>query len=724
MEQKLTRDEWNSVEVPVSAAERDILKFIIEGFHKDTVLPRCVSAYTFLKISPSKELDLHIAHLYFKHAGLPPLEKVKLKTADKIRLQGDKKIPSTVYEMILMKMCSTGAFFHLERMLQLNLKHANPYVVSYCQKCLDAYVPPLKELVMNAPALLEHNPCDEYTNISLYSHQKELFALFKEPNKMVLYTAHTGMGKTLSPLGLSEKYKIIYVCAARHIAIAFATACCSSGKKFAMAFGCSSEEDIRLHYSAAKKFTVDKRSGGIRNVDNSRGEDVEIIITTIPSYLHAMNYMLRFHPKEEILFYFDEPTITMNKSEDPLHPVLQRLWKENVIPNIVLSSATLPDVDYSEITDLPIHKIQSHDTDRTVQVISSNHTVVLPHHYCETYEDLQKCILHLASHPVLLKYVDLRSILAFLKDKPIPFQQMKEITIPAIKNWYISSLGEISREDWVMKHEKLTVPSTIQFCAEDAWTCSYAPTIYLADDVSKIAAYCLKTSKIPVSVLNDLMITLGKNTAISEKMARLEKDMEDKNVDADKEKKMADDRVCPEVKKIQRELETLQSQIQSITLPDYLIPNRKEHLARFGNEDKQSVAFTSDVDVATIEKILSTEVEPSWKVLLMLGIGVFSTTVPPRYLEIMKELAVQQKLYLIIATTSYIYGTNYPFANAYIAKDLKDITQEELIQAMGRVGRDKRVPYSIRIRDDAILQTLFMPQPSPEGSKLVELFHK
>lgn len=275
-----------------------------------------------------------------------------------------------------------------------------------------------------------------------------------------------------------------------------------------------------------------------------------------------------------------------------------------------------------------------------------------------------------------------------------------------------------------MKHEKLTVPSTIQFCAEDAWTCSYAPTIYLADDVSKIAAYCLKTSKIPVSVLNDLMITLGKNTAISEKMARLEKDMEDKNVDADKEKKMADDRVCPEVKKIQRELETLQSQIQSITLPDYLIPNRKEHLARFGHEDKQSIAFTSDVDVATIEKILSTEVEPSWKVLLMLGIGVFSTTVPPRYLEIMKELAVQQKLYLIIATTSYIYGTNYPFANAYIAKDLKDITQEELIQAMGRVGRDKRVPYSIRIRDDAILQTLFMPQPSPEGSKLVELFHK
>lgn len=724
MEPKLSRDEWNSIEIPVSASERDILKFIQNAF-MDTgrILPRCISAYTYLKISPTKELDLHVAHKYFHHKGLPPLEKVKLKSADKIRLQGGQSLPSTIYEVVLLDMCSKGAFFHLERMLELNVKHTNPYVMEYCKMHLSAYVPPMETLVRNAVQLLEHNPCDAYTNIELYSHQKELFTLFQEPNKLVLYTAHTGMGKTVSPLGLAEKYKLIYVCAARHIAIAFAKSCCSIGKKFAIAFGCDKPEDVRLHYSAAKKFTVDRRSGGIRNVDNSKGEDVEVIITTVHSYLHAMNYMLQFHPKENLMFYFDEPTISMNKSDDPLHPVLHQLWKENVIPNIVLSSATLPDIDYSLITHLPIHSIRSHDTDRTVQVISPDHTVVLPHHYCSTYEDLQQCIDHLGKHTVLLKYIDVQSILNFLQGTPIPFRTMKEMTIPSIKKWYIDHLTSITSESWsTMIHERTHVPSTILFCSEDAWTCSYGPTIYLADDVSKIAAYCLKTAHIPATLLQEIMVSLGKNTVISEKMAQLEKDMEDKNVDADKEKKMSDNRVSPEVKKIKQELEMLQACIQPITLPDHLIPNRKEHLARFENEHRLPIAFTSDVDTATIEKILGTDVDASWKVLLMLGIGVFSTEVSPKYIEIMKDLAIQQRLYLIIANTNYIYGTNYPFANAYISKDLKDITQEELIQAMGRVGRDKRVPYSIRIRDASILKTLFMPQSSPEGAKMIELF--
>jgi len=727
MEQtKLTREEWNSIELPVSAEEKAIFLFIREAFTNIQLqFPRCSSAYTYLKIPPSKELDLHLAHLYFKHPQLPPLEKVKLKKGDQIRLQSGKKLPEDIYEVILMNMCSSKAYFHLSRMLDMTIKHANPYVLDYCRGQLATYTPPIASLTMNAVALLEHNPCDLYTPLELYSHQKELFTLFQEPNKLVLYTAHTGMGKTLSPLGLVGKYKVIYVCAARHIALAFATACCSSHIKFAVAFGCESEDDVRLHYSAAKKFTVNKRSGGIKNVDNSRGEDVEVIISDLVSCPLAESYMLKFNPKESLLLYIDEPTITMNHADHPLHGHLRHLWDSSVVPNVVFSSATLPDIDYTCITHLPVHTIKSHDTDRTVQVVSPDHTVVLPHQEVKTYADLQKLIHHLQKNPVLLKYVDLQSVLTFLKDVPPPFTTMRDITIPAIKQWYVATLAVLSEEAWAtMVHVKRTVPSTIQLCAQDAWTCSYGPTIYLADNVNKIAAYCLKTAQIPESILADLMVQLGRNTSLSEKIAKLEKDMEDKNKDSEKEKKMADDRVSAEVRKIQKEIEALQQYIQPITLPDVHIPNKKDHLMRFGHDDKLSIAFTSDVDVSTIEKILSTDVDPSWKVLLMLGIGVFSTEVPPKYLEIIKDLATRQKLYLIIANTHYIYGTNYPFANAYVAKDLTHMTQEELIQAMGRVGRNKRVPYSIRLRDASTIQTLFMPQPSPEGTKMLELFRK
>ena len=78
-------------------------------------------------------------------------------------------------------------------------------------------------------------------------------------------------------------------------------------------------------------------------------------------------------------------------------------------------------------------------------------------------------------------------------------------------------------------------------------------------------------------------------------------------------------------------------------------------------------------------------------------------------------------MYLILATTDYIYGTNYQFANLYIGKDM-NVSQEKLIQTMGRVGRGKQVPYSIRFRDDKFIKTLFLPQTSPEANVMTRLF--
>ena len=76
----------------------------------------------------------------------------------------------------------------------------------------------------------------------------------------------------------------------------------------------------------------------------------------------------------------------------------------------------------------------------------------------------------------------------------------------------------------------------------------------------------------------------------------------------------------------------------------------------------------------------------------------------------MKSLAQEQKLYLIIATSDYIYGTNYQFCHGYISKDLHYMSQEKCIQAMGRVGRNKlQHDYSIRFRSDTLISTLFKP---------------
>ena len=89
-----------------------------------------------------------------------------------------------------------------------------------------------------------------------------------------------------------------------------------------------------------------------------------------------------------------------------------------------------------------------------------------------------------------------------------------------------------------------------------------------------------------------------------------------------------------------------------------------------------------------MEKIMLTDVPVIWKMLLMLGIGIFKEFDDVTYLEIMKELANNQKLFMIIATSDYIYGTNYQFCHEYIGKDIiQKMTQEKAIQAFGRVGR-------------------------------------
>ena len=58
-----------------------------------------------------------------------------------------------------------------------------------------------------------------------------------------------------------------------------------------------------------------------------------------------MYYMLAFNKKEDMIMYWDEPTITMDYKEHEIHEIAHKNWKDNEIPNVVLSSATLPNTE-------------------------------------------------------------------------------------------------------------------------------------------------------------------------------------------------------------------------------------------------------------------------------------------------------------------------------------------------------------------------------------------
>ena len=109
---------------------------------------------------------------------------------------------------------------------------------------------------------------------------------------------------------------------------------------------------------------------------------------------------------------------------------------------------------------------------------------------------------------------------------------------------------------------------------------------------------------------------------------------------------------------------------------------------------------------------------------MLLGIGTFKLHNNDRYMEIMKKLADEQRLYMIIASTDYIYGTNYQFCHGFISKDLSAITQQKTMQAMGRIGRNNiQQDYTIRFRDNDMIKALFTkPTYNLEAINMQKLF--
>ena len=186
----------------------------------------------------------------------------------------------------------------------------------------------------------------------------------------------------------------------------------------------------------------------------------------------------------------------------------------------------------------------------------------------------------------------------------------------------------------------------------------------------------------------------------------------------------SDKRITPEQRKLKKEIDDLYSQVQSVEMPDVYIPNSHSHLQKWCSKELRTNEMTPVIEPQIVEKIMTLEMEDTWKVLLLMGIGVMTNHGNIEYNEIMKDLADKQKLYLIIATSDYIYGTNYQFCHGFIGKDLEYITQEKTIQAMGRIGRNQvNKSYSIRLRENSFLPKIFFMQDfSLEAQNMVRLF--
>ena len=649
--------------------------------------------------------------------------------------------------------------------MNLHIKNINEKVLNFVQTVLSDYYVDLdiNEMFKESSSLIEKNSyLNKYKDFHLFEHQKQLFTICKIRNpKLVLYIAPTGTGKTMSPLGLSESHKIVFVCAARHVGLALAKSAISMGKKIAFAFGCNDVSDIRLHYFSAKEYVKHDKTGtdikykdGGKKVDNSVGDNVEIMICDIKSYLYAMYYMRAFNNLEELIMYWDEPTITMDYEKHDFHDKISEIWQKNIIPNIILSSATLPHEDElqeticdfrSRFDNGSIYTITSYDCNKSISLINIKNEIELPHLKYNNFEKLQQCVNNCKKNKTLLRYFDLNEIVKFISyvdknnyitsDKlriKTRYNELDELKMNNIKIHYLDILENITSDEWsevflyFQSKRKMKYESNIYIATKDSYTLTDGPTIFLAEDVEKISKFILQSAKIPEKTITEMMSAIDHNDKIIKLLHQKEKAFEDSLGDEiEKEKKMAKGTLTSEQKQIKNEIDKLCKLVKTISLNDVFIPNKLDHLRVWRDKEIIDNEFSCDINPIDVEKIMLLEVNNNWKILLLMGIGVFTNDHYQDYTEIMKELAMQQKLYLIIASSDYIYGTNYQFCHGYISKDLINMTQYKCIQAMGRIGRNQiDKEYSIRVRDNAIIDNIFIDNGcKPEVENMNNLFN-
>lgn len=856
-QRKLTKSEWEGIEVPVSTAELEVLKLIKSGYNNVNLkMNRTETLFSHLKMEYSTSIEEFLYSKFFAEKvvalcannAVPfisfsnTLKKtkstdatnklmqytvtaaaiVKLKSSDQIRMAridtNTISLKTSLIEfvlfreldqMVVLKYASNPRwmqhFYTLMRLIKLNVPMVNRILKDIVQVFLNNYEPDidLLYLVSNSCSMIEKNRTIlDYEHMTLYHHQKDIYTTMKQPGpKLVLYIAPTGTGKTLTPIGLSEQYKVIFVCAARHVGLALARSAISINKKIAFAFGCSSAEDVRLHYFSVKEAIRDKRNGRIKKVDNTVGDKVEIMICDVRSYLPAMYYMAAFNdPSTEIITFWDEPTISMDCADHPLHKVIRKNWQENIVSKMVLSSATLPKLHELTTTiaefehrfpGASICNVASNDCRNSIPLIDNNGFVVMPHSIHASHAQMLEAVAHCEENLALLRYLDLQEASEFIQyaetnNCVLPSAKFErnitcldDVTMRDIKMYYLKVLKNIIPSKWdevylhfaQCKSRRVAVNSEVntqgkRMCqveapapgssgafitTKDAHTLTDGPTIFIAQDLKKIAAFCIQQANIPSIVMDGIWSKIRHNNELNERIDKLETELEametkiaeklaasvqDTSVQAKKvlgggkktgksaskiANKMVEGTEDARIWGMRNDICTLKNMAKNATLDELFVPNRPAHMDKWAPLKSRN-GFTSDVDERTVVAImLLKDVEDSWKVLLLLGIGVFTQHHSIAYAEIMKSLADQQKLYLIIADSDYIYGTNYQFCHGYLGKDLT-LTQEKIIQALGRIGRNNvHQNYTIRIRDNSHILQLFERVPSEHKMEVVNM---
>ena len=767
---KLTKLEWIQIEKPVTEKEKVILNMIKNSYPTAQVVHLHQTISSLVKLDHD-EKDYYIYTVLLKETvdqlskkyNITPFvlskPKKKLNTADNIRLTSQQKKVSENIEMIILEIIQKMLkelskpkkeyyFYnicHLYKIYKLNY-----YISQFVKNIIDKYSGSMDiiHFLENTERFIETNAVFDYNPLQLYDHQKTILSLFQDVStpKCVFYRAPTSSGKTLTPIGLCEKWRGIFVCPSRHIALSLAKSAVNVGRKVAFAFGCTTPEDVRLHYFSVNTFSNDK----FKRPNHSDGQKVELMFCDIKSYEIAMLYMTSFFDKNQMFIFYDEPTMKMNEVDDDLHEVVKNIWEVNVIPNIILSSATLPNQNemqsiierYVSKYSGEIHYIDTYDETTNVSLLDASGGVIMPHNVFKNISDIDTFIaVHGKTHMKFLSVTECATFSLYVCKNVFNsmdiilehFREIQNITTKSIRELYYIVLQKIKKSEYsfiLQNYESYKktkrVEIGIELTTRHSFTLTYGPAMFICKDINKWVTYFMENSGIHLSSFTELDKSISYNNDLIEKIIKKKQQLEDNtSKDEKNENKMKEQRFDPNTKQLIQEIDKLESMLKPIQLNNMYIPNTREHFSKWSTKRfEDSNVFTSRVEEQYVRKIMNLQVHTNYKILLLMGIGIFNPTeVIEEYNDIMKELAEDKQLLFIISTGDFMYGTNYQFCHAIFAEELTNVTQEQIIQSIGRVGRkEKNKLFTFRFRDNSRIIDLFVKSNSLEADNMNKLF--
>ena len=814
MQSKLDESEWKMIEKPITnKKEIQILKMINEGFHNediqisnnifindylkvDTIYDDYIYQNLFqpiiVKMNTNNILKLTVKYIYTeneykqkkgKNKKLPKDVTIKLNNSIQKINKNEKSnilefklleyikcickfIKKEVNNKKLDTSCFLGkkisvSFYNINFILQNHGQRIQKNIKSILHNICETFNPYMNynSILKSASHIFEANEIHDTSYYTLHPHQKHIYNIFKNHNesKLIMYCAPTSSGKTLTPIGLSNSYRVLFLCASKHIGLNLAKSAFSVGKKIGFAFGCNDTSQIRLNYNTINSWIQEKN--GRTRPDHSDGKNVEIMISDLKSYEYAMLYMKAFNKLENIIMFWDEPTIGLDVETSPMHAIVKHNWKINKIPNVVLSCATLPKqhqiqgiiIKHEERfgPNIYFEYIDVHDQNTNLMIYDTEGNVVMPHNQFDNLKDLHEFLIY--QNKKYFKFYNCQECANFIlfyntnyDDTYIvrKFKSFDDITIYNIKYLYYTLLLEIDSqttyqnmiETYNENKEKTNLYIKPELTTKSAHTLGNGPTLYMTNEIDKVCKYLLHISEIPDKLIESLSHKIHKNEEIAGLLNEKRKDYEDKTEKyKDSTKKMENLNFPKDVLDLRAEIQRLEDSLYSLQIDAIYKPNTRDHFNKWTSKldiDQKFCyetfkPFVSSLNDHTIQQIMSmTTISTKFKILALLGIGVFTESSvncentmaqeslkekeSGAYNSIMKSAASSKSLYLLLANSDYIYGTNYQFSHCYLGKDMDNLSQEKIIQCIGRVGRqEKNQHYSFRFRSNQQIKSLY-----------------